>query len=348
MDVAVSSVPPVTGHLANGRRSFCGGLECPAPSVRVLAPAARGLGSERVFSELAGISGLRLSPIRSHSSMLGQTQERTLGVGSDLSPLAISGVVSSLVADVDRLPSHFPAGSTPDPLADARPSQSVAFRQVPTIRLEVIRQRYIKQGLSGEVIELLLGEIRDTTAATYQSAWSGWLDWNSVRDSDPLLPSIGSVLQYLTDLFRGGSAYSSLNVHRSMLSSTLDPVDGHKVGMHPLVVKLLKGCFNLLPPQPRYNTLWDPDVVLKYFDRLGANVDLSLVSLSRKVAMLLALSTVARVSELCSISFDSIQFSSAAVTFSFRKLRKAQKDFILVFCVVLVDIAALWLALRHI
>ncbi len=142
------------------------------------------------------------------------------------------------------------------------------------------------------------------------------------------------MLQYLTDLFNSGMAYSSINIHRSMLSSTLDAIEGHKIGEHPLVVQLLKGCFTSKPPQPRYNSLWDPDVVLKYFDSLGANVNLSLTSLSRKLAMLLALSTIARVSEVCSISFQSIKFSSTAVSFSFAKLKKAQKSGALHSCVL--------------
>ncbi|KZS03849.1 Uncharacterized protein APZ42_033327 [Daphnia magna] len=58
-----------------------------------------------------------------------------------------------------------------------------------------------------------------------------------------------------------------------MISSTLDPIDGHKIGEHPTVVQLLKGCFNRPPLKARYNSLWDPDVVLKYLDYLPDNAD---------------------------------------------------------------------------
>jgi hypothetical protein len=40
-----------------------------------------------------------------------------------------------------------------------------------------------------------------------------------------------------------------------MLSSTLDPIDGYKIGEHPTVVQLLKGCFNRKPPKARYNII---------------------------------------------------------------------------------------------
>jgi hypothetical protein len=76
-----------------------------------------------------------------------------------------------------------------------------------------------------------------------------------------------------------------------MLSSTLEAIDGHKIGEHPLVVQLLKGCFNIKPPQPRYNHFWDPEVIMNHFNSLGENKNLSLKTLSKKLAMLLALST---------------------------------------------------------
>ncbi|KZS01117.1 Uncharacterized protein APZ42_002317, partial [Daphnia magna] len=43
-------------------------------------------------------------------------------------------------------------------------------------------------------------------------------------------------------LANSNSSYSSVNTSRSMLSSTLDPIDGYKIGEHPTVVQLLKGC----------------------------------------------------------------------------------------------------------
>ncbi len=88
-----------------------------------------------------------------------------------------------------------------------------------------------------------------------------------------------------------------VNTHRSMLSMTVDPIEGHNVGEHPLVVLLLKGCYNL-NPKTRYDSFWDTDVVLNYFISFCPDGSLSIVSLSKKLAMLLALATLSRVSEL--------------------------------------------------
>lgn len=71
------------------------------------------------------------------------------------------------------------------------------------------------------------------------------------RSADPLSPTLKSVLQFLADFHASGKSYSTVNVHRAMLSKTLDPVVGLALGEHPLVVRLMKGCYNQNPPQPK-------------------------------------------------------------------------------------------------
>lgn len=159
------------------------------------------------------------------------------------------------------------------------------------------------------------------------------MDWCAERDSNPLFTNLTSVLDYLTHLFTSGYATASLNTLRSMLSMTLDPINGHNIGEHPLVIQLLKGCYNLNPPKPRYEFFWDPDLVLNYFISLGANSNLGFYTLSKKLAILLALSTISRTSEICSISLPSISFSDKAVKFSFSRLKKAQTSGPLKTCV---------------
>jgi hypothetical protein len=49
------------------------------------------------------------------------------------------------------------------------------------------------------------------------------LSWFAKRDKNPLsIASSNIILDFLADLYREGKAYRSINVFRSMLSSTLD------------------------------------------------------------------------------------------------------------------------------
>ena len=96
------------------------------------------------------------------------------------------------------------SGRPIDIAADSKPV-IVQLRQEPPVAgerrsvsrcLTVIGERHRKRGLSEGVVELLLGAIRDSSAAAYQSTWIRWYSWNLERNTDPLLPSLNSVLEY--------------------------------------------------------------------------------------------------------------------------------------------------------
>ena len=89
-----------------------------------------------------------------------------------------------------------------------------------------------------------------------------------------------------------------MNVYHSGLSATHPHIEGYNVGEHPLVVQLLRGIFNSLPPTPRYTYTWDVSTVKSYLESLGPNEQLSLKHLSRKLAFLLAITSAERGSEL--------------------------------------------------
>ena len=65
-----------------------------------------------------------------------------------------------------------------------------------------------------------------------------------------------------------------------------------------MIKQLMRGAFNRKPPQPRFTNTWDVDMVLNHVQRMGDNKDLSLNDISLKLAMLMALTTAARGSEL--------------------------------------------------
>lgn len=135
---------------------------------------------------------------------------------------------------------------------------------------------------------------------------------------------IGTYLEYLSELQRHGKSYNTINIHRSALSQTLEPLSGTPIGQNHLTVKLLRGCYNRNPPQPRYLSTWDPEAVLSHIRTLGDNEDLELPVLAAKLATLLALSTLMRVSELAAIDAPSITFEGTSVSFHLSKPRKAQ------------------------
>ena len=86
-------------------------------------------------------------------------------------------------------------------------------------------------------------------------------------------PALGIILDFLSDLHGKGLAYRSINVYRSMLSGTLEQMEGYDIGKHPLIIKLMQGIFNSSPPKPKYTGFWDVDVVLRHLQAQGPDID---------------------------------------------------------------------------
>ena len=179
--------------------------------------------------------------------------------------MAFAALVAAAIGNGNRHATCLQVPSSSSSVERIIPTSATTVGQAPLVRLDVIRRRFQERGFSPQVMELLLASSRSSTTNAYQSAWNAWLRWNMARGFDPLSNSLANILQYLNDQFHSGLASQTINSHRSMLSMTLDPVERHRIGEHPLVVQLLKGCFNSKPLRARYNKMWDPDVILNHF-----------------------------------------------------------------------------------
>lgn len=238
--------------------------------------------------------------------------------------MAVPAVVANDFGVILSSGPHFETERGPVAGRDGHQPPTPSARVPPVGRMDLIRRRYEDRGLSEGVVQLLLASNRETTSATYKSAWNVWFHWCSKRSENPLSPTLNLILKFLSDLFEEGKAYRSINVYRSMLSGTLEKIEGWDVGKHPLVIKLMQGIFNSSPPKPKYTGFWSTDTVLGYIESLGPDSGLSLTVLSKKLVILLALTSLFRVSEIASIDFSSMVFSGPAVKFALSKLRKSQ------------------------
>lgn len=92
--------------------------------------------------------------------------------------------------------------------------------------------------------------------------------------------------------------YECLNTARGALSSLGIVVDGCRAGNHPLVVRFMRGVFNLRTPKPRYTDTWDVQPVLQKLRSMFPLHTLTLKELTLKLVMLLALTQAARIQTL--------------------------------------------------
>ncbi|KAK3101242.1 hypothetical protein FSP39_002051 [Pinctada imbricata] len=237
-------------------------------------------------------------------------------------PTLVSNNPADVYSQSDSTPTmpesiDVPTGGTPSTDGEQQPTAG---------RMASIRGSYGSQGFSQRVTSLLLSSWSSGTNISYNSAWSKWNSWCSERAVNPLHAPLAVILDFLADLHAKGLYYSTINLHRSAISSCHVKVDGFQVGEHPLVKRLMRGIYRVSPPLPRYSHTWEVDKVLTYLKSLGPNISMTLKNLTLKLTMLLALTAAKRCSELARLDCRFMNFTrNESVTFVLPGLSKSKK-----------------------
>ena len=132
--------------------------------------------------------------------------------------------------------------------------------------------------------------------------------------------------EFLTGLFEQGLEYSTINGYRSAISAIHPPIDGHSVGKHPIITQIMAGVFNERPPVPKYTDTWDVAQVLTYLKSKGSNNTMDTKDLTHKLAMLLAVTSASRASELQALNIKHMTNIGSQIKFSLNKPIKTTKQ----------------------
>lgn len=155
----------------------------------------------------------------------------------------------------------------------------------------------------------MLGSISDNTMKQYSVTYKYWWQFCLENNLNTFEASVSSVIAFLVDLFHKGASYGAINSHRSALSLLL----GNNIGADERIKRLLKGIYRQKPSRPKYNTTWDPKVVLDYVSQWYPNTNLDLSKLTKKLIILLALCTSHRVQTFSLIRVQNINRSPTGI-----------------------------------
>ena len=168
--------------------------------------------------------------------------------------------------------------------------------------------------LPQDAIDLYLDAWRPKTRRSYFVYLRKWQTLCIQKNWNKLRPTVNQVIYFLTSLFRSGLSYGSVNLARSALSSSLPYLDGKAVGQHPVICKILKGMYNRRPQHSRYSSTWDVDVVLEYIREMSPLSILPLRELTRKMVMLMLLTSCQRVQTLNTLNVSDLIWSDGGKT----------------------------------
>ena len=90
------------------------------------------------------------------------------------------------------------------------------------------------------------------------------------------------------------------------ISSVHVRIEGRPIGQHPIILRVLKGAYNICPPKPRYQSTWKVSQVVQWLDS-QKSANLPLLDLSMKTVTLCVLTRPCRAAELANPDFQSIE-----------------------------------------
>ena len=101
-------------------------------------------------------------------------------------------------------------------------------------------------------------------------------------------------------------------------------ISNKNIGSNILVKRFLKGIFNKKPSLPRHTVTWNVSSVLSFLKTINNNL-CSLQNLTKKVTMLLALTTGQRIQTLCAIDIRNMEICTKYVKIWFGDLLKQSR-----------------------
>ena len=279
----------------------------------------------RIQQRVAPIQALCIPPILSNNknsqeSSKGQSAPYDSNIPFVDSPAMVpmpAGNVSSESHTLTKIP------TTAEKSKAGKPSTDKGVK-LDSSGMEHIRSSLKAKGISTESADIISNCRAKGTTTTYGYAWNKWMGWCQQRKIDPSDSTLGEILDFMTFLFHQKNAkHRYLGVFRSALSAYHKPIEGCKVGKHPLISSFMAGVKNLRPPMPKYTEIWDVDDVLRYIKNLPK--PLSLKQLSYKTATLLALIIIPRGAEINMLDISHMGLTKTKCVFALKELPKNQK-----------------------
>ncbi|XP_049871953.1 uncharacterized protein LOC126370882 [Pectinophora gossypiella] len=167
----------------------------------------------------------------------------------------------------------------------------------------------------------MINSLSKNTISQYNVALKQWFQFCQLHNTDLYDVTVAFILNFFTHIFQKGASYGTLNSFRSALSLILSK----KLSNDENISRFFKGVFRIKPTFPKYNAIWNPNLVLEYLSKLYPNESLNLNMLTKKLVTLLALSTGQRVQTLSLINVQEVNITDSQITIPINEVIKTSR-----------------------
>lgn len=165
------------------------------------------------------------------------------------------------------------------------------------------------RGVRQESLQITLASLDDSSYKQYETCFKKWWTFCAEREISPFESSVKNTLIFLTELYNAGAAHSSINCFRSAISLLV----GSDIAQDDNIKRFFKGISKLRSSKPKYDSTWDPKIVLDCLTLLSNNEKLSIKDLTRKIICLIALVTGHRIKTFSLIRVENIELKDKPI-----------------------------------
>ncbi|XP_043275196.1 uncharacterized protein [Venturia canescens] len=168
---------------------------------------------------------------------------------------------------------------------------------------DAIREAFKKKEIPEEVIDLMISSISDSTIKQYNSGIKKWWIFCQGLRINPYKDDVPKVISFLGQEYKNNASFGSLNSYRSAIAL----LHGPQLGEDYRIKRFFRAISKVRPAKPKYDSTWDPQIVLDHVCQWGDNEKMPLEKLGFKLVTLLALITGQRMQTLSFIDVRNIE-----------------------------------------
>ena len=125
----------------------------------------------------------------------------------------------------------------------------------------LIEEHLQKKRISKETSYIISRSWKTSSIIQYESVFRKWFVF-CMRHKNNFVPTIKSVLAFLTELIRDGCNYSTIVKARPAISDVVLLCTNWNISNDPLISRFMKGTFSLQRPLPKHSAFWNVSHVL--------------------------------------------------------------------------------------
>ena len=141
-------------------------------------------------------------------------------------------------------------------------------------------------------------------------------DRNQIK---PTVNDVNNILAYLVSIHQKGFKYSAFQSARDAVNNFVQICGSSDFTSHFLIKIFMQAIFNMKPSLPKYDSVWDVQIVLEYKETMDNK---TLLELSAKLCMLFLLVTAEPCQTLHLIGMEDIEFQEKICVVKTRQMLK--------------------------